>query len=867
MHSPIFVDGDSDFAAQALSEGWPGSGTKASPYIINGLEIDATGSNCAVDIRNTRTYFTLSNCQAFNASYHGLYLYNVSNALIDHCNSSGNFGYGVWLCYSSGNTVTNSSFTLNSYAICSGSSGYGPSNDNILTHNICTESDGGIVVCYSSENIVAHNVCNWNRGGGGVMLDSAENTLVSNNTMLGDGILVYGSSLLSWTTNSIEPSNTVNARPVRFYCNVSGISVPGDAGQVILANCTSMLVENQNLSHATSGIQLGFSNKNVIRNNNCSNNSVGLSVSFADENQVLCNDCSDCSEGIHATEVVGNNITSNDCSRAAEDGIYISYGSLNIIGWNHCFDCAWDGIYLWVSDDNHVVNNTCSMNRGQGVRLGQSDGNFVEDNTCLFNSLYGVYVTDSHDNTVSNNICSFNLQNGIALLISIGTKILGNIIEENFAYGISITGGGLQFNQIWNNSMKDNNGAGSVYNPLNSQGNDNGSNNSWNYGGYGNYWSDWQSPDANEDGIVDAPYGVSGSAGARDYYPQVIRTSVYYPTLIVSEPIDGSVVNECVVTVSGSTDSNATLSVNGILAAVDPLGDFSLQVALFDGPNTITVNATSPSGNWTTVILRVTYSNPIYELRDLLDQATAELNATQSRLDDLSALLAVIWALLNTTQDQQDLLKAQILLLEGQLNATLDDLNAAEGNVTSLQTLIIEMADDLSATSAGLNSTVRALEALRLESNSTHDELNTTIGELLNVQSELTSTAQKLNYTVAELAAAHAALNFTQTSLMNSQAQLLAAQNALNDMVSEFENAYSMLNMTQADLAGTQEELDETHSALNTTQSDLISARADVQGLKDQTLILRVLVVALIILVAIVLLATFVRRRTDKVEM
>ena len=39
LHEPISIRGDSDFIAQATTEGWPGNGTEECPYIIEGYEI------------------------------------------------------------------------------------------------------------------------------------------------------------------------------------------------------------------------------------------------------------------------------------------------------------------------------------------------------------------------------------------------------------------------------------------------------------------------------------------------------------------------------------------------------------------------------------------------------------------------------------------------------------------------------------------------------------------------------------------------------------------------------------------------------------------------------------------------------------
>ena len=76
-------------------------------------------------------------------------------------------------------------------------------------------------------------------------------------------------------------------------------------------------------------------------------------------------------------------------------------------------------------------------------------------------------------------------------------------------------------NIVFNNTFIGNNGAGSTYNSSHVQAYDDGTNNWWNStDGYGNWWSDWTKPDyVPPYGIVDLPYNISGSAGAKDYYP------------------------------------------------------------------------------------------------------------------------------------------------------------------------------------------------------------------------------------------------------------------------------------------------------------------------------------------------------------
>ena len=66
-----------------------------------------------------------------------------------------------------------------------------------------------------------------------------------------------------------------------FYKNLSDTKVPPGAGQVILANCTNIVVEDQQLSSGNVGILIGYSSYNDIRNNTCFNNSQsGIFICF-----------------------------------------------------------------------------------------------------------------------------------------------------------------------------------------------------------------------------------------------------------------------------------------------------------------------------------------------------------------------------------------------------------------------------------------------------------------------------------------------------------------------------------------------------------------------------------------------------------
>lgn len=82
------------------------------------------------------------------------------------------------------------------------------------------------------------------------------------------------------------------------------------------------------------------------------------------------------------------------------------------------------------------------------------------------------------------------------------------------------------------------------------------------------------------------------------------------PKLEVSEPADGHEITggDKKVTVSGNTDPDNLISINGQSTIVNSEGSFSLTISLNDGDNIISILATTPIGNINKVERRVKYS-------------------------------------------------------------------------------------------------------------------------------------------------------------------------------------------------------------------------------------------------------------------
>jgi len=177
------------------------------------------------------------------------------------------------------------------------------------------------------------------------------------------------------------------------------------------------------------------------------------------------------------------------------------------------------GIHLQTCVNGILDNNTCSSSGSGGICLQRSNGNTLVNNNCSYNGYCGIVLNEASDNVLRNNTFSNSNNPTIGWGMTLNTHSNRNIISWNkvcncLSYGAYIAGS--DNNKFWNNTFIGNRGGGN-------QAYDSGTGNLWNIAGsphgYGNYWSDWTTPDSNLDGIVDNPYVLTGTSGAKDYYP------------------------------------------------------------------------------------------------------------------------------------------------------------------------------------------------------------------------------------------------------------------------------------------------------------------------------------------------------------
>ncbi|UCE37216.1 MAG: right-handed parallel beta-helix repeat-containing protein [Thermoplasmata archaeon] len=330
---------------------------------INADFVNMTGftlvnsSYLEVGIKINSNYNTIYNNILFNNDC-GLYLdSSIGNNITGNTALENNVG--IQLHYSSENKITNNDFYDNWYVII-----LHHSERNDIKSNIASDNPNGILLGHSNGNRLTGNTIS-STFFEGIYIESSSENVLTGNTMLGNGIFIKGNLLEHWNTHNIDTSNTVNGKPIYYWKNQTGSTVPNGAGQVILANCVNVNIENQELTYSSVGIELGFSSNNNIRGNNLSlNNIYGLYVFNSNSNIITDNNCSENIDGIYIMDSNENNITGNTASN-------------NLVG-----------IFLWDASENKITYNNISFNNNQGISIRDyTSNNHIYHNNIQYNTI------------------------------------------------------------------------------------------------------------------------------------------------------------------------------------------------------------------------------------------------------------------------------------------------------------------------------------------------------------------------------------------------------------------------------------------------------------------------------------------------
>jgi parallel beta-helix repeat protein len=232
-------------------------------------------------------YFSSKNVIKSNnlsGSNTGIRLYESDgNMLI--INKLSNHTLGIELDISIGNNLDNNTLSFNDEGIML----MDKSENNSVTNNIADQNlNSGIWISSSNNNTLTGNTIN--NSPYGINLFSSQKNILKENTMKGCGVFIQGPYLEHWNSHTLDNSNTVGGKPVQYLKNTGGGTIPFGAGQIILANCSNVKVEYQELRSATVGIELGFSQGNNISENNISQNNMrGIFLYSSNLNEISQN--------------------------------------------------------------------------------------------------------------------------------------------------------------------------------------------------------------------------------------------------------------------------------------------------------------------------------------------------------------------------------------------------------------------------------------------------------------------------------------------------------------------------------------------------------------------------------------------------
>jgi len=251
------------------------------------------------------------------------------------------------------------------------------------------------------DNIMAENCT-------GICLYSSNGNSIFDNTFHKNGLITY------YSYNNNVYDNTINGKELVYLEQKSDELIDPDSGQVILVNCTNIVVKDLDLTYITFGVQLRNTHDCQISDNTIFHGVGGISLINSH----------------------GNIISGNDVSKCEyQDGIRIELSSENVIDGNRLTNNSLYGIRIYESCNNTISNNIITENY-KGITCLHSicRDNIITDNIISRNEEWGVSL-DASNNIVCNNVFSDNVYGGIQVQ-SAEHKIRDN---EFYNDGIYIT--------------------------------------------------------------------------------------------------------------------------------------------------------------------------------------------------------------------------------------------------------------------------------------------------------------------------------------------------------------------------------------------------------------------------------------------
>lgn len=349
---------------------------------------------------------------------YGIYLTTSNNAKIINIAKLTNWEYGILLYLAKNCSIINNTLYGNTYGFylqyC---------DNNNIADSVARNNQYGMFIDGSSGCIIKNSRI-YNNTKYGIYLYTSTNTKVINNVMTNNGIVIDGTSEAHWMHN-IDSTNTANSKPIYYYKNQTGGSVPSGAGQVILVNCSSMDVENQNISNVEFAITLAYSSSSFIKNSNVHNNY---------------------NYGIYLYSSPGNTIINCTSYKNTVYSIYLFKQSSN----NKIIRCDSRNTTLYIQQCNNVTIQSTKVS-GCTNNLPDQPGLLLRDTTnssivncTITKNAYGIMVRGASTNNRIMNCTGFKNERATAAMDSacIHNRIINCTLYDNSRFGFWTQGAG-----------------------------------------------------------------------------------------------------------------------------------------------------------------------------------------------------------------------------------------------------------------------------------------------------------------------------------------------------------------------------------------------------------------------------------------
>ncbi|UYP45851.1 hypothetical protein NEF87_002136 [Candidatus Lokiarchaeum ossiferum] len=352
----------------------------------------------------------ISNISLDNIARFGIIVSNGQNAIIDGGNIT-NSDTAIICRGDNMNSVEN--FTVGNTNIRKAEEGIRFDYVNILniSNNYIQEIfESGIIIRNWGFGDIGHNIIEVEEGTA-IELIRCEEMNFTDNAMIGSGFefeQLGGSSFEYHDSHLIPITNTVNGKPVYYYCHETGL-VPQDfanAGQVILIDCADSEIADLDLSYNYYGL-FASSCENLDLWNISVSNCKKMGLYFA-ESQFCTLSQITATYNYGGIEFKGgssikhpnNTISDSIISHNEGIGCYISY-SYNFTIRDSLINNNTDGFYPSSSQYTHFINNTFTSNN---FAIKDYYSHNLTISKCFFtNNVEGALKYQSKDLKFSNN--------------------------------------------------------------------------------------------------------------------------------------------------------------------------------------------------------------------------------------------------------------------------------------------------------------------------------------------------------------------------------------------------------------------------------------------------------------------------------